>query len=196
MLGTRALRLRRSSLSSFKATGGTTPMPTRTLVIARLLATHYAAALTPAGPRLRPRHRGVTWLASTPSGAERTRVSVLDHHLGGIMLGFSRMDRGDFLEAIAALEPKKINSDKFQYPKSLSDPDWDGSISINTYTDYSTLYGPFTVHSYREEWDSGTSIYATDESNGKELMGRIVECMRASGRYRGDELFGTLGSES
>ena len=107
------------------------------------------------------------------------------------MLGFSRMDRGDFLEAIAALEPKKINSDKFQYPKSLSDPDWDGSISINTYTDYSTLYGPFTVHSYREEWDSGTSIYATEESNGKELMGRIVECMRASGRYRGDELFGT-----
>ena len=159
-------------------------MPIKTLVIARLLAT-YAAALTPAGPRLLPRHRGVTWLASTPSGAERTRVSVLDHHLGGIMLGFSRMDRGDFLEAIAALEPKKINSDKFQYPKSLSDPDWDGSISINTYTDYSTLYGPFTVHSYREEWDSGTSIYATDESNGKELMGRIVECMRASGRYRG-----------
>ena len=108
------------------------------------------------------------------------------------MLGLDRV--GGFLEANAALEPKKIKSDKFQYPKSLSDPDWDGSISINTYTDYSTLYGPFTVHSYHEEWDSGTDIYATDESNGKELMGKIVECMRASGRYRG-ELFGTLDDE-
>ena len=102
------------------------------------------------------------------------------------MLGLDRV--GGFLEAIAALEPKKIKSDKFQYPKSLSDPDWDGSISINTYTDYSTLYGPFTVHSYREEWDSGTDIYATDAETGKDLMGYIVQCMRASGRYRG-ELF-------
>ena len=99
------------------------------------------------------------------------------------MLGLDRV--GGFLEAIAALEPKKIKSDKFQYPKTMSDPDWDGSISINTYTDYRTLYGPFTIHSYREEWESGTSIYATDEVNGKDLMGRIVECMRASGRYRG-----------
>ena len=41
------------------------------------------------------------------------------------------------------------------------------------------------MHTYHEEWDKGTSVYATDESNGKELMGRIVECMRASGRYRG-----------
>ena len=157
----------------------------RTLVIARLLATHYAAALTPAGPWFRPRtpHRGATSLASTP-----THVTVHDHHLGGIMLGLDRV--GGFLEAIAALEPKKIKSDKFQYPKSLSDPDWDGSISINTYTDYSTLYGPFTVHSYREEWDSGTDIYATDADTGKDLMGYIVQCMRASGRYRG-ELFGT-----
>ena len=110
--------------------------------------------------------------------AERTRVSVLDHHLGGIMLGLDRV--GGFLEAIAALEPKKIKSDKFQYPKSLSDPDWDGSISINTYTDYSALYGPFTVHKYRE-WDSGTDIYATDADTGKDLMGYIVQCMRASG---------------
>ena len=102
------------------------------------------------------------------------------------MLGLDRA--GDFLEAIAALEPKKIKSDKFQYPKSLSDPDWDGSISINTYTDYSTLYGPFTVHTYHEEWDSGTDIYATDADTGKDLMGYIVQCMRASGRYRG-ELF-------
>merc|ERR1711977_408384 len=116
-------------------------------------------------------------------GAERTRVRVLDHHLGGIMLGLDRV--GGFLEAIAALEPKKIKSDKFQYPKTLSDPDWDGSISINTYTDYSTLYGPFTVHTYREEWDSGTDIYATDAETGKDLMGYIVQCMRASGRYRG-----------
>ena len=99
------------------------------------------------------------------------------------MLGLDRV--GGFLEAIAALEPKKIKSDKFQYPKSLSDPDWDGSISINTYTDYLTSYGPFTIHKYHEEWDSGTSIYATDAASGKELMGRIVECMRASGRYRG-----------
>ena len=99
------------------------------------------------------------------------------------MLGLDRV--GGFLEAIAALEPKKIKSDKFQYPKSLSDPDWDGSISINTYTDYSTLYGPFTIHKYHEEWDKGTSIYATDADTGKDLMGRIVECMRASGRYRG-----------
>ena len=104
------------------------------------------------------------------------------------MLGLDRV--GGFLEAIAALEPKKIKSDKFQYPKSLSDPDWDGSISINTYTDYLTSYGPFTIHKYHEEWDSGTSIYATDAASGKELMGRIVECMRASGRYRG-ELFDT-----
>jgi len=105
------------------------------------------------------------------------------------MLGLDRV--GGFLEAIAALEPKRVKSDKFQYPKSLSDPDWDGSISINTYTDYSTLYGPFTVHSYHEEWDSGTDIYATDAETGKDLMTYIVQCMRASGRYRGDELFGT-----
>ena len=102
------------------------------------------------------------------------------------MLGLDRV--GGFLEAIAALEPKKIKSDKFQYPKSLSDPDWDGSISINTYTDYYTKHGPFTIHKYHEEWDKGTSIYATDADTGKDLMGRIVECMRASGRYRG-ELF-------
>merc|ERR1711970_451160 len=137
------------------------------------LATH-AAALTPA----RTPRRGATRLASTP-----TRVSVRDHHLGGIMLGLDRV--GGFLEAIAALEPKKIKSDKFQYPKSLSDPDWDGSISLNTYTDYRTLYGPFTVHTYREEWDSGTDIYATDAETGKDLMTYIVQCMRASGRYRG-----------
>ena len=110
------------------------------------------------------------------------------------MLGLDRV--GDFLEAIAALEPKKIKSDKFQYPKSLSDPDWDGSISINTYTDYDTKHGPFTVHSYHEEWDKGTSIYATDAASGKELMGRIVECMRASGRYRDtDGLLDTLDDE-
>ena len=108
------------------------------------------------------------------------------------MLGLDRV--GGFLEAIAALEPKKIKSDKFQYPKSLSDPDWDGSISINTYTDYRTLYGPFTIHKYHEEWESGTSIYATDAETGKDLMGYIVQCMRASGRYRG-ELFGTLDDE-
>ena len=152
-------------------------MPTmRTLVVARLLAT-YATALLPQ----RTPQRGVTRLAATP----RTDVSVLDHHLGGIMLDASKLQVGDFLEAIAAMEPERVASDRFQYPKSLSDPDWDGSISINTYTDYSTLYGPFTVHTYHEEWDKGTSVYATDESNGKELMGRIVECMRASGRYRG-----------
>ena len=104
------------------------------------------------------------------------------------MLGLDRV--GGFLEAIAALEPKKIKSDKFQYPKTMSDPDWDGSISINTYTDYSTLYGPFTVHTYHEEWDSGTDIYATDAETGKDLMTYIVQCMRASGRYRG-ELFDT-----
>jgi hypothetical protein len=161
----------------------------RTLVIARLLATHYAAALTPAKPRPRTPHRGATRLAST-----RTDVSVLDHHLGGIMLDASKLKVGDFLEAIAALEPKKIKSDKFQYPKSLSDPDWDGSISMNTYTDYSTLYGPFTVHSYHEEWESGTSVYATDADTGKDLMGRIVECMRASGRYQG-ELLRTPGDD-
>ena len=108
------------------------------------------------------------------------------------MLGLDRV--GGFLEAIAALEPKKIKSDKIQYPKSLSDPDWDGSISINTYTDYRTLYGPFTVHTYREEWDSGTDIYATDAETGKDLMGYIVQCMRASGRYRG-ELFDTLDDD-
>ena len=108
------------------------------------------------------------------------------------MLGLDRV--GGFLEAIAALEPKKIKSDKFQYPKSLSDPDWDGSISINTYTDYSTLYGPFTVHTYHEEWDSGTDIYATVAETGKDLMTYIVQCMRASGRYRG-ELFDTDDGE-
>ena len=108
-----------------------------------------------------------------------------------MMLDASNLRVGDFLEAIAALEPKKIKSDKFQYPKSLSDPDWDGSISLNTYTDYLTKHGPFTIHKYHEEWESGTSIYATDTDNGKDLMGRIVECMRASGRYRGDDLFGT-----
>merc|ERR1711970_496237 len=141
-------------------------------------------ALTPA----RTPRRGATRLASTP-----TRVSVRDHHLGGIMLGLDRV--GGFLEAIAALEPKKIKSDKFQYPKTMSDPDWDGSISINTYTDYRTLYGPFTIHKYHEEWESGTSIYATDADAGKDLMGYIVQCMRASGRYRGDDLFGTLDDD-
>ena len=110
------------------------------------------------------------------------------------MLDASKLKVGDFLEAIAALEPKKIKSDKFQYPKTMSDPEWDGSISINTYTDYSTLYGPFTVHTYREEWDSGTDIYATDAETGKDLMGYIVQCMRASGRYRG-ELFDTDDGE-
>merc|ERR1711977_648201 len=139
-------------------------------------------ALTPAGQRPRP-HRGATRLAST-----RTSVRVLDHHLGGMMGDASKLRVGDFLEAIAALEPKKIKSDKFQYPKSLSDPDWDGSISIKTYTDYDTKHGPFTIHKYHEEWDSGTSIYATDADTGKDLMGKIVECMRASERYRGDEL--------
>ena len=107
------------------------------------------------------------------------------------MLDAHRLNVGDFLDAIAPLEPKRIKSDKFQYPKTMSDPDWDGSISLNTYTDYSTLYGPFTVHSYHEEWDKGTSIYATEADTGKDLMGKIVEAMRASGRYRGDELFGT-----
>ena len=107
------------------------------------------------------------------------------------MLDAPHLKVGDFLEAIAAMEPERVASDTFQYPKSLSDPDWDCSISINTYTDYDTKHGPFTVHSYHEEWDSGTSIYATDANTGKDLMGKIVECMRASGRYRGDELFGT-----
>ena len=107
------------------------------------------------------------------------------------MLDASNLRVKDFLEAIASLEPERVGSDSFGTPP-LGTPgfDWDGSISINTYTDYLTSYGPFTVHSYHEEWDKGTSIYATDESNGKELMGKIVECMRASGRYRG-ELFGT-----
>ena len=108
------------------------------------------------------------------------------------MLDASKLKVGDFLEAIAALEPKKIKSDRFGTPP-LGTPgfDWDGSISINTYTDYDTKHGPFTIHKYHEEWESGTSIYATDADTGKDLMGKIVECMRASGRYRGDELFGT-----
>ena len=109
------------------------------------------------------------------------------------MLDASNLRVKDFLEAIAAMEPERVASDTFQYPKSLSDPDWDGSISINTYTDYDTKHGPFTVHSYHEEWDKGTSIYATDAETGKELMGKIFECMRASGRYTSrDGLFGTL----
>merc|ERR1711977_200028 len=157
-----------------------TSMPTRTLVVA--LATHAAALMPVRTPR-----RGATRLASTP-----TRVSVRDHHLGGIMLGLDRV--GGFLEAIAALEPQKIKSDKFQYPKTMSDPDWDGSISINTYPDYRTLYGPFPVHTYHEEWDSGTDIYATDAETGKDLMAYIVQCMRASGRYRGS-LFDNDDSE-
>ena len=104
------------------------------------------------------------------------------------MLGFSRMNRGDFLEAIASLEPKKIKSDRFGTPPLGSpDFDWDGSISINTYTDYDTKHGPFTIHNYHEEWDKGTSIYATDASSGKELMGKIMEALRASGRYRDRE---------
>ena len=147
----------------------------RTLVIARLLAT--AVALTPAGQRPRP-HQGATRLAST-----RTDVTVLDHHLGGMMLDASNLRVKDFLEAIASLEPERIKSDRFGTPP-LGTPGFDGSISINTYTDYSTLYGPFTIHKYHEEWESGTSVYATDADTGKDLMGRIVECMRASGRYK------------
>ena len=109
------------------------------------------------------------------------------------MLDASKLRVGDFLEAIAALEPKKIKSDRFGTPP-LGTPgfDWDGSISINTYTDYDTKHGPFTIHKYHEEWESGTSVYATDADTGKDLMGKIVECMRASGRYTSrDELFGT-----
>ena len=112
------------------------------------------------------------------------------------MLDAPRLDVRDFLDAIAALEPERVGSDSFGTPP-LGTPgfDWDGSISINTYTDYDTKHGPFTIHKYHEEWESGTSIYATDEDNGKDLMGKIVECMRASGRYRGDELFGTLDDD-
>ena len=152
----------------------------RTLVIARLLATHYAAALTPAGLRPRPQ-RGATRLAST-----RTDVRVLDHHLGGMMLDTSKLKVGDFLDAIASLEPDRVGSDSFGTPP-LGTPgfDWDGSISMNTYTDYDTKHGPFTIHKYHEEWDSGTSVYAIDAASGKELMDKIVQCMRASGRYRG-----------
>merc|ERR1711881_189064 len=40
------------------------------------------------------------------------------------------------------------------------------------------------------EWDIGTDIYATDAETWKDLMTYIVQCMRASGRYRG-ELFDT-----
>ena len=108
------------------------------------------------------------------------------------MLDASKLEVGDFLDAIASLEPDRVGSDSFGTPP-LGTPgfDWDGSISMNTYTDYDTKHGPFTIHKYHEEWESGTSIYATDADTGKDLMGKIVECMRASGRYRGDELFGT-----
>ena len=84
-------------------------------------------------------------------------------------------------------------------PKSIPQPDFSTrrshaprllGRSQRQAGDYSTLYGPFTVHSYHEEWDSGTDIYATDAETGKDLMGYIVQCMRASGRYRG-ELFDT-----
>merc|ERR1711881_88874 len=159
--------------------------PMRTLVVA--LAT-YASAFTPQ----RTPQRGATRLAST-----RTDVSVRDHHLGGMMLDAPRLDVGDFLEAIASLEPERVGSDSFGTPP-LGTPgfDWDGSISINTYTDYDTKYGPFTIHKYHEEWESGTSIYATDADTGKDLMGYIVQCMRASGRYRDtDGLLGTLDDE-
>jgi len=150
------------------------------------LATH-AAALR---PRPRTPRRGATRLASTP-----TDVRVLDHHLGGIMLDASKLEVGDFLDAIASLEPDRVGSDSFGTPP-LGTPgfDWDGSISMNTYTDYDTKHGPFTVHTYREEWDSGTDIYATDAETGKGLMTYIVQCMRASGRYRG-ELFDTLDDD-
>lgn len=95
------------------------------------------------------------------------------------------LDRaGDFLEAIAALEPERVGSDTFGN-NPFDGGDWDLGIWVNTYTDYRTPHGPFTVHSYDEESDSGTHIYATDAASGKELMGRIVEAMRASGRYRG-----------
>ena len=109
-----------------------------------------------------------------------------------MMLDTSKLKVGDFLDAIASLEPDRVGSDSFGTPP-LGTPgfDWDGSISMNTYTDYDTKHGPFTIHKYHEEWESGTSIYATDADTGKDLMGKIVECMRASGRYRGDELFGT-----
>ena len=110
------------------------------------------------------------------------------------MLDASKLEVGDFLDAIASLEPDRVGSDSFGTPP-LGTPgfDWDGSISMNTYTDYDTKHGPFTIHKYHEEWDKGTSVYATDEVNGKDLMGRIVECMRTSGRYRDrDGLFGTL----
>ena len=103
------------------------------------------------------------------------------------MLDASKLKVGDFLEAIAAMEPERVASDSFGTPPLGTPGSWDGSISLNTYTDYDTKHGPFTIHKYHEEWDSGTSIYATDEVNGKDLMGRIVECMRASGRYRDTE---------
>ena len=108
------------------------------------------------------------------------------------MLDASNLRIRDFLEAIAALEPERVGSDSFGTPP-LGTPgfDWDGSISINTYTDYDTKHGPFPIHKYHEEWDKGTSIYATDADTGKDLMDKIVEAMRASGRYRDRE--GLLG---
>ena len=138
------------------------------------LATH-AAALTPAKPWPRTPHRGVARLRRrrrrTRKGPAFPSATITSRN----MLSLDRA--GDFLEAIAALEPERVGSDAFGN-NPFDGGDWDLGIWVSTYTDYRTPHGPFTVHSYHEESDSGTRIYATDAASGKELMGRIVEAMR------------------
>ena len=67
----------------------------------------------------------------------------------------------------------------------LGDEGWDGSMSFNTYDDYKTPYGTFTIHTYHEEpcWLNGKSMYSPDKPR-TEIMSKIVEIMKASGRYK------------
>ena len=60
------------------------------------------------------------------------------------------LDISQLLALIKPLEPRRVGGDNLSGP-GLGDEGWDGSISFNTYDDYKTPYGTFTIHDYHEE---------------------------------------------
>ena len=115
---------------------------------------------------------------------KKVHVSVRPHHLGGVLLD-GDLDISQLLALIKPLEPRRVGGDDLSGP-GLGDEGWDGSMSFNTYDDYKTPYGTFTIHDYHEEgWMRGKSIYSPDKPR-TEIMSKIVEIMKASGRYKMD----------
>ena len=73
------------------------------------------------------------------------------------------LDISQLLALIKPLEPRRVGGDNLSGP-GLGDEGWDGSMSFNTYDDYKTPYGTFTIHDYHEEgWMRGKSIYSPDK---------------------------------